>query len=303
MLKTFINIILNSIKNKKNEKASITVEASISFTLMIFIIFTLLGPLLIIKTSTELMIDLNNDSKKRCYYEIIKTGLDDLVITEKIKKAINENEFLNKHFDKIEDVANSTLMLAELYNKHLSRGENIYNIAFVMDMGIGNDIYDEETGIVKYDYLFFFKLPYNVLNTKEINMRLINNRRAFIGAGEDRFSDKTNSGGYYIANNHTKSSAYHLSPNCSYFSKDTKSVSINTIDAERNEDGEKYTKCKYCIGDKKNLDLSNVYITKLGNKYHINKDCPLMTALVVKEVSEEYVIKMGLHWCNRRCTR
>ena len=60
------------IRLDKKLKGSITVEAAFSFTLTVFVLFLMLGPLLIIKTNSDVLITLNNASKVRCNYEMIK---------------------------------------------------------------------------------------------------------------------------------------------------------------------------------------------------------------------------------------
>ena len=61
---------MNKLRTKLN--GSITVEASFSFTLTVFILFLMLGPLLIIKTTSDILIKINDASKVRCNYEIVK---------------------------------------------------------------------------------------------------------------------------------------------------------------------------------------------------------------------------------------
>ena len=46
----------------KKYKASITVEAALSFTITIFVLFAMLGPLLINYTASDILIELNNAS-------------------------------------------------------------------------------------------------------------------------------------------------------------------------------------------------------------------------------------------------
>ena len=77
------------IKNKKL-KASITVEAAFSFTITVFVLFLMIGPLLIIKTTSDFLIELNSMSKIRCDYEMIKYVSKDSKFYQKIQDYFDD---------------------------------------------------------------------------------------------------------------------------------------------------------------------------------------------------------------------
>lgn len=276
-------------------KASITVEAAFSFTLTVFILFMFLGPLLIIKTSTDLMISINEASKVRCNYETIKYRTKEYKKFQKIKDKIASYEYLDKNIKGIENIISyiSTIKNYALnYDEEHSEYKNIKALTYV-----DTNIYDEDTAIVKYDFELLFDLPYNVLNLYGIKNRFINYRRAFVGADPNRFN-RNNNEYVYLAENYVNSRVYHDKIDCSYLEKNVTELSFNNVNNYRNENGEKYNKCSYCIGKNKLEANDNCYITKWGDKYHIKSNCSMMTAYVTKIYIDD-AINMNLRLCPR----
>ena len=265
----------------KKLKGSITVEAAFSFTLTVFVLFLMLGPLLIIKTSSDFMIELNELSKARCTYETIKYGAKDSRIYQKVEDWINQNETLSHDIERIEDVTNYGLMLFNFSNKYDESHSEYNNIKFIYDLNM--DTYDEETGIVNFDYLVLFSLPYNVLNVEGVHKRIVSNRRALIGADGNRFGDKKDAEDVvYIANNFTNSGVYHTDIDCTYLIKKTIHFNYSELSSYRNSNNKKYTECTYCF-DTVNIDSDTVcYATKYGDRFHSYDLCPMMTAYVTK---------------------
>lgn len=276
-------------------KGSITVEAAFSFTLTIFILFMFLGPLLIIKTSTDLMISINEASKVRCNYETIKYRTKDYKNYQKIKDKISSLEYLEKGIKGIENIVSyiSTIRdYATNYDENHSEYKNIKSLLYV-----DTNVYDENTAIVRYDFELLFDLPYNILNIYGIKNRFINYRRAFVGADPNRFN-RDNKDFVYLAENYVNSRVYHNNIDCSYLEKNVTEIIFVDINNYRNENGEKYNKCSYCIGKKSLGTNDNCYITKWGDKYHIKSNCHMMTAYVTKITVEE-AVNMNLRLCPR----
>ena len=65
-------------------------------------------------------------------------------------------------------------------------------------------------------------------------------------------------------------SVYHMDKNCKYLNVTIISVGYKSLEKYRNNDGDKYRKCNFCItgkiGDK-------VYITPEGNSFHTSDNC------------------------------
>ena len=278
-------------------KGSITVEAAFTFTLTIFVLFLMLGPLLIIKTSSDFIVELNEMSKLRCNYEMIKYAAKDTSIYKKIDEYLSENDSLGTNIDNVEDAINYSAMLFNFSNKYDDAHSEYRNISFMYDMN--TDTYDENTGIVKYDYLVLFSLPLNVLHINGVNKRLVNLRRAFIGTDGDRFDGESESGDMvYVARNVTNSYVYHNDINCTYLIKKTINFQYSNLSSHRNYNNKTYSKCDYCF---KGINLNSdteIYVTQYGDRFHSYSTCPRMTAYVTK-IPRENIEIYNLRPCFR----
>ena len=272
---------IDSIMKTRKFKGSITVEAAFSFTLTIFILFLMLGPLLIIKTSSDFIIELNEMSKARCYYEGIKYTSKGSTIYNKVDEWAKNNENLAGSFLSLENVINYSIILNRFLNKYDDSMSAYNNIKFMYDMN--TDTYNSDSGLVRYDYLVLFNLPYNVLNVEGVHKRLVSNRRAFIGADGNRFDESVTKGEVvYVARNVIHSSVYHDDVNCTYLVKKTIHFEYNNLSNYRNYNNKKYIKCDYCFkGIRLNGDTV-CYVTQYGDRFHSDDLCPLMTAYVTQ---------------------
>ena len=281
----------------KKLNASITVEASIGFTLTIFILFLLLGPLFIIKTSSDILIKLNNASKLRCEYEMVKDSFKDTEIGETIKSYLNEYSIPGDDFQNLENIINFGLMAFDFVNEYDESKREYKNVSYVYNKNV--EVYMDDTNEVLYDFVFGFKLPYNLLHIDDIRKRLVNNRRAFVGAPPNRFSDDgIDSDFVYVANNHINSSIYHLYLDCTYLIKKTESLTYSEVPNKRNDSNKKYTKCDYCFRTINLTDNTTCYITQYGDKFHYRDNCPVMTAYVTK-IPKESIENYNLILCSR----
>lgn len=263
----------------KKLKASITVEAAFSFTLTVFVLFMMLGPLLIIKSTSDMLLDINAASRDRCNYELLKY------------RSTSSIAF------------NITTYGSQLYsfnNKYDEEHREYRNIKYLYDINL--NVYDRNTGIVKLDYDVCFDVPYNVLRLSGLHNRLLIQRRAFIGSDGDRFDNAIDDGEYiYLANNYRNSGVYHTFIDCTYLIKNTYRYSFSEVEKQKNENNEKYSKCTYCF---RNVHIDNntiCYVTQYGDKYHYKDNCPLMTAYVTK-VPKEWIEEYNLRLCDK-CRR
>ena len=288
-----------SINRKLN--GSVTVEAAFAFTITVFVLFLMLGPLLIIKTTSDVLMKLNEASKARCNYEMLKTDLVNTEIADKITSKIEENELLNQNVNAIENIINFGSMILDFSDEYGEDKREYRNISYIYNKNV--DIYNEETDEVRYDFIFGFNLPYNLYNIENVRKRLVSNRRAFVGAIGDRFSLAEESGDFvYVANNHIHSNVYHLFIDCTYLVKRTTAVEYRNMGVQRNESNHHYTKCDYCFNRISLHDDTVCYITEYGDRFHYRDDCPLMTAYITKipiDKIEEYDLNLCSR-CNRR---
>ena len=282
---------------RKKLDASITVEAAIGFTLTIFIFFLLLGPLFIIKTSSDILLKLNKASKLRCKYEMMKDSLKDTGLGLEIRSYLDEYSIPGDDFQNVENIVNLGLMAFDFVNEYDESKREYKNISYVYNKNA--EVYMEDTNEVLYDFVVGFKLPYNLLHIDDIRKRLVNNRRAFVGAPPNRFSDFGESSEFvYVANNHINSSVYHLFIDCTYLVKKTESVNYSDIPNKRNDSNKKYTKCDYCFKDVRLADDMLCFITQYGDKFHYRDNCPVMTAYVTK-IPKESIENYNLVLCSR----
>lgn len=282
---------------RKKLNASITVEAAFSFTITVFVLFLMLGPLLIIKTTSDVLVKLNDTSKSRCSYEMAKYYLSDTDFYKKLNAKMKDNDFLNDNLKKIEDVINFGTMILDFNDEYDENKREYRNIDYIYNKN--EEVYDEKTDEVRYDFVFGFTLPYNLYHIEDIRKRLVNNRRAFVGSIGDRFSFVEESGDFvYVANNHVYSNIYHLFLDCTYLNKKTISTTYKDIGMKRNDANKKYSKCDYCFKSVNINDLTICYITQYGELFHYKSDCPLMTAYVTK-IPKEKIDEYDLNLCSR----
>lgn len=285
---------------KKKLNGSITVEAAFSFTIMIFVLFLMLGPLLMIKTTSDVLIKLNDASKTRCNYEMLKNDLSDTEISEKINSKLEENESSPVNINTIENIVNFGSMILDFNDEYGDDKSEYRNIDYIYNKYA--EVYNNETDEVLYDFVFGFTLPYNLYHIEDVRKRLVSNRRAFIGAVGDRFALTEESGDFvYVANNHVHSNIYHLFIDCTYLVKKTKSFEYRDIPSQRNDANHTYSKCDYCFKRINLQDDTVCYITEYGDRFHYKSDCPLMTAYITK-ILKEKIDQYDLNLCSR-CNR
>ena len=285
---------------RKKLNGSVTVEAAFAFTITVFVLFLMLGPLLIIKTTSDVLLKLDTADKTRCNYELLKSDIGDTEVANKISDHIEENDFLNENISNIENIVNFGSMILDFSDEYGEDKSEYRNIKYIYNKN--TEVYNEETDEVRYDFIFGFNLPYNLYHIEDIRKRLVSNRRAFVGAIGDRFSLTDESGEFvYVANNHVHSSVYHLFIDCTYLVKNTTAVEFRDMESQRNESNHRYTKCDYCFN---RISLQNdtvCYITEYGDKFHYRDDCPLMTAYITK-IPKEKIEEYNLNLCSR-CNR
>lgn len=297
--------------------ASITVEAALSFSLVLFILFLTLGPIFILKSSEEIILATDNQSKQISYYEMLKENLDndntdykrlannelnDEIYVNNVEVE-NDDIFSNVIYESLVNLCNYRLLYSNI--KHnLNKNNNEYNaydnISLLLPYDI--DVYDEKTKIIKYDFFTWFKLPYNLFGINDLNQRFVSFRRAFVGVDGDRYGDdnesENNSDKVYIANNYIYSQVYHVDRYCTYLEKHTTQITFGSLSDNVNNNGENYTACEYCIKNNHLSDNSKIYITQYGDKYHYLERCPKMTA-IVKEITIDEANERGLRACSK----
>lgn len=293
-------------------KCSITVEASLIFPLVICILFLLLGPLCIVYTSSNIIISIDNQSKRISYYQMLKENIekyDDNLLLDKLNNTElnNEVEMINSDdkedfvLESIENLTNYGLIIYELMKNY--DNNNIFNnIKYILPRR--ENIYDVNSKMITEDIYVHFKLPLNILYLNGVYQRFVNERRAFVGTDGDRYKDieeeVTDEDLVYIAYNHIYSNVYHSKKSCTYLIKNLEKVNVINISDYKNDSGANYEKCNYCYRYY-NTNANIVYITKYGECYHIEENCPRLTAYT-KSINKTEADELGLRICEK-CKR
>lgn len=289
-------------------KFSITVEASLSFSIVIFVLILILGPLFVIESSIRIINKIENDSRNLSYYQMIKKNLDDenKIITfdnlnndnlNNNESSFNEDIDENNVNDSIKNLISIGVTISKILNQNIDKNNAYSNIDIIIPNN--TNVYDENTGMIKYDLTIFFKLPFNLFNAPNLYQRFVSNKRAFIGVDGNRFVDNngiSNLDEIYVSNNFMVSKVYHNNITCNRLVKRTEAVSYHDIDNYKNDNNQKYNKCNYCFNDINISSNTLVYITTYGNKYHSYESCPLMTAYI-SIVPSSYIEEYGLRLC------
>ena len=158
---------------------------------------------------------MNTLNKLACYYEEARYQIGKNATSSEAMKKVNDYV---ENFGEAENFINAGYVLYHLYESHKDKDDPLNNINNLVSLN--DKVYDEDTGIVCYDFLFDFKLPLNVLKVKNIEQRFVVSRRAFIGASEDRFDEGDDEEEIFLARNFKIYKVYHMSPTCTYLKKE-----------------------------------------------------------------------------------
>ena len=301
-------------------RASITVEASLSFSLVLFVLFLVLWPIFILQTSKEIILTVDNQSKIISYYQMLKENLsnENTDYTKLINDSLNDQIYVNEAEVRDQDtfsnviteslfnLSNYGLLYATIKNNINKTNDNknaFDNLRLILPYEL--DVYDDKTKNIKFDFISWFQLPFNLFSIPDLDQRFVSFRRAFVGVEGDRYeaeNDETdNSDKVYIARNYINSYIYHLDRYCTYLQKNTTKIAYSDLSSHTNEDGDNYISCEYCCRDIHLSDNSNIYVTRYGDKYHYLEKCPKMTAIVT-EITIDDAKERGLNAC-AKCMR
>lgn len=297
------------LENRKFE-SSITVEASIVFSITIFVLFLIFGPMFVIKSSVDVVEKLNDMSKKVSFYQMLKYNYENYeknintkkLDEEKFKdgKEYSKGEKVEEVLECIENLTNHSLVIYQLLKKEEFEDSVFNNIKYIVPYNLY--IYDKKKNIIDYQMAVGFYLPYNIFNINDIHMNYRLARRAFVGSDGDRFKEEDDEEYIYLSNNYKKSHVYHTKTTCNRLEKKVEQDYYKNINNIKNEDNKYYTECEYCFKDIKKSNETIIYITKYGSRFHRYESCPTMTAYVKKmpvSIIEEENLRM-CEICRRR---
>lgn len=252
-------------KNRKIDKGSLTVEATLTLPIFMFILmfFIYFFHVLLLKDYLQQGItNVGYDIARHAY--IYQSGLDKY---EEKKGEIDET---------LKDISDTGLGIGYIYALFLKEiDEDIINNSIIKDDYLwpnllSSSVYDCDDDIdiiLKY----YIEIPLKIFNLKDIKITQKAKVRAWTGfhisKGDKEEEAEKDSEIVYIART---GSVYHRYKECTYIKLSVKTATGN-ISNLRNKSGGKYHSCEICIKDQ--ISESIFYITDYGTRYHNNSKC------------------------------
>lgn len=258
--------------------ASMTLEASLILSLLIFASVSLILPMKILNTERKIQAGLEAVGEELSQYaylqDVIKKGDG-----EKIPGADSQaREFCKNLVGKAAEV-----YVLYRIQEHVDTRQVIKINPLKTSIMEDGEILD-----LRLDYQI--KMPFPVLGLKSIHCTARSRRRAWIGregqeeSGTDIAGETGEEEIVYVGRSSTR---YHRNRTCHYLANQLNSADAGQIEELRNKSGGKYYPCKVCGGGGA---LSGVvYIMPEGSSYHRTKNCSSIVSYVkavkLKEVS------------------
>ncbi len=129
------------------------------------------------------------------------------------------------------------------------------------------DMLNREAAAIHITAAYKAKVPLAFWSGGSIDVKQEIESYAWLG---DEFMDGSNREKMVYITPH--GSVYHEDINCTYLKPAVYSESYSNVGSLRNSGGERYRGCESCT-KKTGITPGNVYITKYGNRYHINPNC------------------------------
>ncbi|MCI9078338.1 MAG: pilus assembly protein [Lachnospiraceae bacterium] len=132
--------------------------------------------------------------------------------------------------------------------------------------------YDEDADIPICHVSYKIKIPFLSSQIFQLNFYQQMAINDFSGISmADNSIDNEKADYVYI----TKSGkVYHCDRKCTYLKPSVKEIQGKTVSSKRNSSGGKYKQCEKCCQDTEAENLSRVYITTYGDRYHKTPVCP-----------------------------
>lgn len=258
-------------------EGSVTIEAAITVSLLMFLMILVESFLLVLNTEITIQENMNNIvtkvSKNQYYIEVIDELSNKSDSLKKAKAAIGEklqdNEMIG---ELITGGITSGYLYSKLYKE--IHGSLLKDNSICKITGLNAFPSKISSGEVDMIVQYYISLPL-------VKRRLEINQRALVRdwSGYD-ITEKSKT--VYI----TKTGkVYHTTRNCRHLIINIRKELYVDIEAKRNLNGEKYTKCAICM--KKESDIGvYVFVTDEGNRFHVGLDCSgLKRNLITTDIS------------------
>lgn len=247
--------------------ASMTLEAVLVLSLLIFASVTLILPMKIMDTDRKMQAGLEAIGEDFSRYAYLK----DAVTSGKTFAFAGADEFAKAFCHQLgAGIAEGYVQTRMMeYTDTAAVGQVTMVRSEIMEDGEHFDL------IMDYQ----IQMPFPVLGVQALDRTIRCRRRAWIGkAGEDEDSEGSTDSTdefVYIGKNSTR---YHKSRNCHYLVNRMQAVAYEDIADRRNESGSRYNACAVCAAG--NAVGQMVYIMPQGGSYHRTESCSAILAYV-----------------------
>ena len=235
-------------------RGSMTVEAAIIMPVFLFAILNMLSIIDLIRVHSNIQAAMTETAKEMATYgyayDTFTDGENDSLVMSLLGKELAKN--------KIKDIAGRE------YLNHSGIKGGSDGLWFIKtDVMYENDMIDL---IVRYRVSPFFKIaPWK-------DIFLINRCKVHAWTGYDlsykKDSDTLENETIVYVTEYGE--VYHRTRTCTHLKLSITAIDKSALASERNEYGEKYSKCDKC---RKYATTDVYYITNMGNKYHTSLSC------------------------------
>lgn len=273
---------------KSRPEASLTIEASLSLTVFMLMVFLLMMPMKLLDTQRRVQLVLESAAKDLSQYAYIRyrslqgeTGLEGKNPEEAGEEAL---QFLEQ--------AGITVLLMNRIRKAAGDGR-------VEDLNFGGTSISVDGEWVDLQVKYKLRLHFSLFRLDSVPAAARCFRRGWIGSEGDRQALGRDTGAedetmVYIGKNMGR---YHWFPDCHYISNDIAAVSYAAVGDKLSVSGTHYKPCSVC--GKGSGAGDTVYILPNGSYYHGRRNCSSLTSYV-KTVPLSEVAHLGeCSYCRR----
>lgn len=224
-------------------KASVTIEAAITITIFLFVTIVLSSFLAMVYGQLSIEAKINNISME----------------TSKAKYFVNYDK---EDGEKYKNMAEVGYISARIFGDIKNNGKLIY--------GLNPAQSNMDNGMVDVALSYNVKIPFTSYSWKVTQRAKTKDWTGIdlVEPGEI----------VYITKHGT---VYHRSKECKHLIININEVSLAQAKLSRNDSGHKYKRCSYCA--RKNIsDLTSVFITPDGDRYHSSLDCLGLTRSIIE---------------------
>lgn len=244
---------------KKGERASLTLEASLSLTLLLIVMASLCQAFVIMELQLHLQRALEQVANEAAGYRYVSSQIP---LWESESRLLGEiQEYL---LTELSEEALRLRFVSVAGEEYLAQSPVEGEVSFA-----GSSLRSEDCRI-RLTLSYQIRLPVALVGIPSVTLCQQSYRYAWLGdaqpekaAGQEELEEPM----VYVTQN---SHVYHLSLSCTHLKLSVRAVAPETVEALRNENGAKYYACELCRPDGQE---STLYVAKEGNRYHGSREC------------------------------